>query len=112
MQVPGTGFSDAAPQPLPQFFRPPRSGKQALNQRSQVKSRATDHDRERLAAANFLNNLSGRSGIPSRGCVGGRFDDVKQMMGNTCSLLEGRLRRADRKFTNHGEGITVHNLAF
>src|SRR5690348_11372532 len=73
-------FGGLGTQAFAEFLRPLWPGKQSVDQRSEIKSRSPDNDRQISAGGNFVEYGPCHARILSGSCVVGRINDTQQMM--------------------------------
>jgi len=94
MQVPGTMFLRAVPQPLAKLLGALRDVREALEECAQIQSRANGENREARAVAQIGEDREGH--LPIAACRGRvlRAEHINQVMRNPAALGRRRLCRA------------------
>ena len=111
VQVGGPILVGSFSQTLAQLFRTLRPGEKSIEKGPQVEASASDHDGRVAALLDLLERLARLTRILSRSDVGGRLNDVEQMMRGAGTFFAAGLRSADLEFAIHRDRVAIDDFA-
>src|SRR5580693_163385 len=100
----------ALAQPLAQLLRPLRTGEQAFQQGTQIKTGPADHNRQSSPRPDLLKDFTGLASVLASRDEAVWVHDIEHVVRHAGPLSCGRLCGPNLKLAIHGHGIAVYDL--